>query len=75
MGYVKKNAIAGHSIASWEAFEAHLADRERELGREAILAGYTRKFTTATTLVAGLAKATASGAWTRNCSRWGSQSC
>ena len=25
VGYVKKNAIAGHSFATWEAFEAHLA--------------------------------------------------
>jgi transposase len=25
VGYVKKNAIAGHSFASWEVFEAHLA--------------------------------------------------
>ena len=29
VGYVKKNAIAGHSFASWEAFEAHLAEWER----------------------------------------------
>jgi transposase len=29
VGYVKKNAIAGHSFASWEAFEAHLANWER----------------------------------------------
>ncbi|WP_283810526.1 hypothetical protein [Bradyrhizobium vignae] len=33
------------------------AEWERELGREAILADYTVQFTTATTLVAGLAKA------------------
>jgi transposase len=26
VGYVKKNAIAGHSFANWEAFEAHLAE-------------------------------------------------
>jgi len=45
------------------------------LGREAILTGYTVQFATATTLVAGLAKRMASGAWTRNCSRWRSQSC
>jgi transposase len=31
VGYVKKNAIAGHSFASWEAFEAHLARWEREI--------------------------------------------
>ena len=28
---MKKNAIAGHSFASWEAFEAHLAKWEREV--------------------------------------------
>ncbi|BAC47205.1 bll1940 [Bradyrhizobium diazoefficiens USDA 110] len=31
VGYVKKNAIAGHSFASWEAFEAHLVEWEREV--------------------------------------------
>jgi transposase len=31
VGYVKKNAIAGHSFSSWEAFEAHLARWEREV--------------------------------------------
>lgn len=31
VGYVKKNAIAGHSFASWEAFEAHLSGWEREV--------------------------------------------
>ena len=31
VGYVKKNAIAGHSFTSWEAFEAHLAEWEREV--------------------------------------------
>lgn len=30
VGYVKKNAIAGHSFESWQAFEAHLAKWERE---------------------------------------------
>jgi DNA replication protein DnaC len=45
------------------------------LGREAILAGYTVQFTTATTLVAGLAKRTARDALTRNCSRCRNQSC
>jgi hypothetical protein len=30
-GYVKKNAIAGHCFASWEAFEAHPAGWEREV--------------------------------------------
>ena len=28
---MKKNAIAGHGFASWEAFEAHLAKWEREV--------------------------------------------
>ena len=31
VGYVKKNAIAGHCFADWEAFEAHLAKWEREV--------------------------------------------
>jgi transposase len=31
VGYVKKNAIAGHAFDSWEAFEAHLARWEREV--------------------------------------------
>ena len=31
LGYVKKNAIAGHIFESWEAFEAHLARWEREV--------------------------------------------
>jgi transposase len=31
VGYVKKNAIAGHAFASWEAFEAHVARWEREV--------------------------------------------
>jgi transposase len=31
VGYVKKNAIAGHAFASWEEFEAHLARWEREV--------------------------------------------
>jgi hypothetical protein len=31
VGYVKKNAITGHSFASWEVFEAHLAKWEREV--------------------------------------------
>src|SRR5262249_52233635 len=31
VGYVKKNAIAGHCFASFEAFEAHLARWEREV--------------------------------------------
>ncbi|MGF1641234.1 MAG: IS21 family transposase [Rhodospirillales bacterium] len=31
VGYVKKNAIAGHSFASWDAFEAHLARWERDV--------------------------------------------
>lgn len=36
VGYVKKNAIAGHSFASWEAFEAHLARWEREIANERV---------------------------------------
>lgn len=31
VGYVKRNAIAGHSFTSWETFEAHLARWEREV--------------------------------------------
>jgi transposase len=31
VGYVKKNAVAGHVFASWEAFEAHLARWERDI--------------------------------------------
>jgi len=31
VGYVKKNAIAGRSFASWEAFEAHLEAWTREV--------------------------------------------
>lgn len=31
VGYVKKNAIAGRSFESWEAFQAHLAQWEREV--------------------------------------------
>lgn len=31
VGYVKKNAIAGHAFGSWEAFEAHLAKWERDV--------------------------------------------
>lgn len=31
VGYVKKNAIAGHAFASWAAFEAHLAWWMREI--------------------------------------------
>jgi transposase len=36
VGYVKKNAIAGRSFASWEAFEAHLARWEREVANARI---------------------------------------
>jgi hypothetical protein len=36
VGYLKKNAIAGHCFASWEAFEAHLAKWEREVERSAV---------------------------------------
>jgi transposase len=31
VGYVKRNAIAGRAFASWEAFEAHLAEWERTI--------------------------------------------
>jgi transposase len=31
VAYVKKNALAGHSFADWEAFEAHLAKWEHEV--------------------------------------------
>jgi len=31
VGYVKRNAVAGHCFASWEAFEAHLARWERDV--------------------------------------------
>jgi transposase len=31
VGYVKKNAIAGRSFASWHAFEAHLAEWQRTI--------------------------------------------
>lgn len=31
VGYVKRNAIAGRSFASFEAFEAHLARSTREI--------------------------------------------
>lgn len=31
VGYVKKNAIAGRAFETWEAFEAHLAQWEREI--------------------------------------------
>lgn len=30
---MKKNAIAVHSLASWVAFEVHLAEWERELAQ------------------------------------------
>ncbi|SCB56026.1 IstB-like ATP binding protein [Bradyrhizobium shewense] len=45
------------------------------LGREAILAGYTVQFTTATTLVLASLRRMASDAWMRNCWLWRSQSC
>lgn len=31
VGYVKKNAVAGHTFESWGAFEAHLARWQREV--------------------------------------------
>jgi len=31
VGYVKRNAVAGHCFANWEAFEAHLARWERDV--------------------------------------------
>lgn len=34
VGYIKKNGIAGRSFATWEAFEAHLAQWEREVANE-----------------------------------------
>ena len=36
VGYVKKNAIAGHRFDSWEAFEAHLARWEREVANQRV---------------------------------------
>jgi transposase len=36
VGYVKKNAIAGRSFETWEAFEAHLARWEREIANARI---------------------------------------
>jgi hypothetical protein len=36
VGHVKKNALAGHSFATWEAFEAHLAKWEREVANVSI---------------------------------------
>jgi transposase len=50
VGYVKKNAIAGHAFESWAAFEAHLAKWEREIANvrihgttgEAPMARFTR---------------------------------
>jgi transposase len=34
VGYVKKNALAGRRFAAWDAFEAHLAQWEREVANE-----------------------------------------
>lgn len=45
------------------------------LGREAILAGYTVQFTTATTLSLVSPKRTATDAWTRSCWHYRSRSC
>jgi transposase len=36
VGYVKKNAIAGHRFESWAAFDAHLAYWQREISDERI---------------------------------------
>lgn len=36
VGYVKKNAIAGHAFESWAALEAHLARWQREVANERI---------------------------------------
>lgn len=36
VGYVKKNAIAGRSFASWSALEAHLASWTREIADERV---------------------------------------
>jgi transposase len=55
VGYVKKNAIAGHSFASWEDFEGHLAKWEHEVANVrthgAPAAG---KLTTARALIGGI---------------------
>jgi transposase len=36
VGYVKKNAIAGRSFVSWDAFEAHLAQWTREVANQRV---------------------------------------
>jgi transposase len=36
VGYVKHNAIAGHTFASWHALEAHLAEWQREIADQRI---------------------------------------
>jgi transposase len=36
VGYVKRNAIAGHTFASWHALEAHLAEWQREIADQRI---------------------------------------
>jgi len=36
VGYVKRNAVAGRSFDSWEAFEAHLAAWERDIANARI---------------------------------------
>ncbi|WP_346732593.1 hypothetical protein [Bradyrhizobium sp. 186] len=45
------------------------------LGREAILAGYTMRPPRRRRWSLSSSRRTASDAWTRNCSRWRSQSC
>ena len=36
MGYVKHNAIAGHTFESWHALEAHLAQWQREIADQRV---------------------------------------
>jgi len=36
VGYVKRNAIAGHAFASWHALEAHLAQWQREIADQRV---------------------------------------
>jgi len=36
VGYVKKNALAGHRFPNWEAFEAHLDRWQREISDERV---------------------------------------
>lgn len=62
VGYVKKNAVAGRSFASWEAFEAHLEAWTREVADvrihgttgEAPLARFLREEAKALKSIAGI---------------------